>query len=395
MGVGGRELRARLCAALAPALSPRLLQLMFYYLKQLQTVHDSLSFLRLFEQVTFRTAWAAITALVISLMFGPRMIAMLRQFQIGQQIRDEGPRSHQSKRGTPTMGGVLIILSVAISTLLWSNLSVAYVWIAVGATLTYGAIGFADDYLKIKRRHNLGLTGKQKLALQFAAAIALGLALKYLTAYSTQLSLPFFKNFSPEIWWPMYLLAFAPIVVVGFSNAVNLTDGLDGLAISVTMVTAAALTGFTYVTGHRVFADYLGLAYNSEIHELTIFCAALTGASLGFLWFNAPPAEVFMGDVGSLGIGGAIGTVAVMIKQEFLLVMIGGVFVLEALSVILQVASFKLFKRRIFKMAPLHHHFELLYEVEVSRRMEPKIVFRFLIIAILLALLALSTLKLR
>ncbi|MFP5261152.1 MAG: phospho-N-acetylmuramoyl-pentapeptide-transferase [Blastocatellia bacterium] len=368
---------------------------MFYYLKQLQTIHESLSFLRLFEQVTFRTAWAAITALVISLMFGPRMISMLRQFQIGQQIRDEGPRSHQSKRGTPTMGGVLIILSVAISTLLWSNLSVAYVWIAVGATLAYGAIGFADDYLKVKRRHNLGLTGRQKLAMQFAAAIALGLALKYLTAYSTQLSLPFFKNFSPEIWWPIYLLAFAPIVVVGFSNAVNLTDGLDGLAISVTMVTAAALTGFTYVTGHRVFADYLGLAYNSEIHELTIFCAALTGASLGFLWFNAPPAEVFMGDVGSLGIGGAIGTVAVMIKQEFLLVMIGGVFVLEALSVILQVASFKLFKRRIFKMAPLHHHFELLYEVEVSRRMEPKIVFRFLIMAILLALLALSTLKLR
>jgi phospho-N-acetylmuramoyl-pentapeptide-transferase len=245
------------------------------------------------------------------------------------------------------------------------------VWIAVGATLAYGAIGFADDYLKIKRRHNLGLTGKQKLALQFAAAIALGLALKYLTGYSTQLSLPFFKNFSPEIWWPIYLLAFSPVVIVGFSNAVNLTDGLDGLAISVTMVTAAALTGFTYVTGHRVFADYLGLAYNSEIHELTIFCAALTGASLGFLWFNAPPAE------------------------EFLLVMIGGVFVLEALSVILQVASFKLFKRRIFKMAPLHHHFELLYEVEVSRRMEPKIVFRFLIMAILLALLALSTLKLR
>ncbi|HEX8185721.1 MAG TPA: phospho-N-acetylmuramoyl-pentapeptide-transferase, partial [Blastocatellia bacterium] len=198
--------------------------LMFYYLKQLQTIHDSLSFLRLFEQVTFRTAWAAITALVISLMFGPRMIVMLRQFQIGQQIREEGPRSHQSKRGTPTMGGVLIILAVAISTLLWSNLSVAYVWIAVGAMLAFGAIGFADDYLKIKRRHNLGLTGRQKLALQFLAAIALGIALKYLTAYSTQLSLPFFKNFNPEIWWPLYLLTFAPIVVVGFSNAVNLTD---------------------------------------------------------------------------------------------------------------------------------------------------------------------------
>lgn len=368
---------------------------MFYYLKIFQSVHDSLSFLRLFEQVTFRTAWAAITALIISLMFGPRMISMLRQFQIGQQIREEGPRTHLSKRGTPTMGGVLIILAVVISTLLWSNLSVVYVWIVVGAILAYGGIGFADDYLKIKRRHNLGLTGKQKLALQFLVAFAFGLALHYFTTYSTRLSVPFVKTFNPEIWWPVYLLAFAPVVIAGFSNAVNLTDGLDGLAISVTMVTAAALTGFTYVTGHRIFADYLGLEFNSEMHELTIFCAALTGASLGFLWFNAPPAEVFMGDVGALGIGGAIGAIAVLIKQEFLLVMIGGVFVLEALSVILQVASFKLFHRRIFKMTPLHHHFELLYPPEVSRRMEPKLVFRFLILAILFALLSLSTLKLR
>ena len=368
---------------------------MFYYLQLLQGVHDSLSFLRLFEQVTFRTAWAAITALLISLMFGPRMIRLLRQFQIGQQIREEGPRTHLSKRGTPTMGGVLIILSVVISTLLWSNLSVVYVWIAVGATVAFGAVGFADDYLKIKRRHNLGLTGKQKLALQFLAAAGVGLSLKFFTTYSTTLSVPFFKDLVPHIPWPVYLLAFTPIVIVGFSNAANLTDGLDGLAISVTMVTAAALTGFTYVTGHKLFADYLGLVYNTEVHELTIFCASLTGASLGFLWFNAPPAEVFMGDVGSLGIGGAIGVVAVMIKQEFLLVMIGGVFVLEALSVILQVASFKLFRRRIFKMAPLHHHFELNYPPELSRRMEPKIVFRFLILAILFALLSLSTLKLR
>ena len=368
---------------------------MFYYLRLLKDVHENLSFLRVFDQVTFRTAWAAITALVISLIFGSKMIKMLRQFQIGQQIREEGPRTHLSKRGTPTMGGVLIILSIVISTLLWSNLSVAYVWIAVAATLAYGAIGFADDYLKIKRRHNLGLTGRQKLVLQFAAALAIGLALKYFTSYSTVLSLPFFKNFTPEIYWPVYLLFFSPIVIVGFSNAVNLTDGLDGLAISVTMVTSAALTGFTYVSGHAKFAEYLGLEHNPGIHELTIFCAALTGASLGFLWYNSPPAEVFMGDVGSLGIGGAIGVIAVMIKQEFLLVMLGGVFVLEALSVILQVASFKLFKRRIFKMAPLHHHFELMYSPEVSRRMEPKIVFRFLIMAILFALLSLSTLKLR
>ncbi|MCI0489439.1 MAG: phospho-N-acetylmuramoyl-pentapeptide-transferase [Blastocatellia bacterium] len=368
---------------------------MLYYLRLFQDVHDSLSFLRLFDQVTFRTAWAAITALVISLFLGPRMIRTLKKFQIGQQIREEGPRTHQSKSGTPTMGGVLIIMAVSVSTLLWSDLAVAYVWIAVGAMLMFGAIGFTDDYLKIKRRHNLGLTGKQKLALQFASALAIGLALKYLTTYSTKLSVPFVKTFNPEIWWPIYLLIFAPIVVVGFSNAVNLTDGLDGLAISVTTVTAAALTGFTYVTGHAIFAGYLGLEHNAAVSELTIFCGALTGASLGFLWFNAPPAEVFMGDVGALAIGGAIGAIAVMIKQELLLVMIGGVFVIEALSVILQVAAFKLFRRRVFKMAPLHHHFELMYPPELSRRMEPKIVFRFLIIAILFALLSLSTLKLR
>jgi phospho-N-acetylmuramoyl-pentapeptide-transferase len=368
---------------------------MFYYLRLLQNVHDSVSFLRVFKEVTFRAAWAAITALVICLIFGPRMIRLLKEFQIGQQIREEGPRTHEAKRGTPTMGGVLVLVSVAISTLLWSDLSVAYVWIAVAATVAYGGIGFADDFLKVKRQHNLGLTGRQKLALQFLAALGFGLALKYLTTYNTRLSVPFFKAFNPDVWWPIYLLAFAPLVVVGFSNAVNLTDGLDGLAISVTMVTSAALTGFTYVSGHLKFAEYLGLEHNPGIHELTVFCAALTGASLGFLWFNAPPAEVFMGDVGALGIGGAIGAVAVMIKQEFLLVMIGGVFVIEALSVILQVASFKIFHRRIFKMTPIHHHFELMYPPEVSRRMEPKLVFRFLIIAILFALLSLSTLKLR
>jgi phospho-N-acetylmuramoyl-pentapeptide-transferase len=241
----------------------------------------------------------------------------------------------------------------------------------------------------------LGLTGKQKLGLQFSVAIAFGLALKFLTTYSTRLSVPFIKTFNPEIWWPIYLLVFLPLVVVGFSNAVNLTDGLDGLAISVTVVTSAALTGFTYVSGHVQFAEYLGLQHNPDIHELTIFCAALTGASLGFLWFNAPPAEVIMGDVGALGIGGAIGAIAVMIKQEFLLVMIGGVFVIEAVSVILQVTSFKVFHRRIFKMTPIHHHFELMYPPEISRRMEPKLVFRFLIIAILFALLSLTTLKLR
>jgi phospho-N-acetylmuramoyl-pentapeptide-transferase len=367
---------------------------MFYYLRLLQN-HDALSFLRVFDYVSFRTAWAAITALAISLIFGPRMIRLLKEFEIGQQIREEGPRTHEAKRGTPTMGGVLILLAVAISTLLWSDLSVAYVWIAVVTTLLYGVIGFADDYLKVKRRHNLGLTGRQKLLLQFIVAFAFGLALRYLTTYSSRLSVPFFKTFNPEVWWPIYLLAFSPLVVVGFSNAVNLTDGLDGLAISVTMVTSAALTGFTYVSGHLRFAEYLGLEHNPGIHELTVFCAALTGASLGFLWFNAPPASVFMGDTGSLSIGAALGTISVVTKHELVLAIIGGLFVIEAVSVILQVASFKIFHRRIFKMTPIHHHFELMYPPEISRRMEPKLVFRFLIIAILFALLSLSTLKLR
>jgi len=367
----------------------------FYFLRFLRGVHDSLSFLRVFEYITWRAAWAAITALLISLIFGPRMITMLKEFQIGQQIREEGPKTHQVKRGTPTMGGVLIILAVVISTLLWADPGVGYVWVAVASTIAFGAIGFADDYLKVKRRQNLGLTGRQKLALQTLVAICVMLALRFLVHYDTRLSVPFFKKFNPEIWWPIYVFAFGPLVIVGFSNAVNLTDGLDGLAISVTMVTAAALTAFTYVTGHALFANYLGLEFNQSVDELTILCAALTGASLGFLWFNAPPAEVFMGDVGALAIGGSIGTVAVMIKQEFLLAMIGGVFVMEALSVLLQVASFKMFKRRIFKMTPIHHHFELMYSPEVSRRMEPKIVFRFLILAILFALLSLSTLKLR
>jgi phospho-N-acetylmuramoyl-pentapeptide-transferase len=367
---------------------------MFYYLHYFRDVHSSLSGLRVFDQVTFRTAMAAVTAMLISLVFGKRMIRMLKRLSFGQFIREEGPQTHHSKKGTPTMGGILIMLSITVSTLLWSNLAVAYVWIAVLTTLAFAGIGFADDYLKIQRKQNLGLTGKQKLALQFLTAFLFAFALKYLTPYATDLSFPFIKK-TIILWWPLYLFIFAPIVVVGFSNAVNLTDGLDGLATSVTMVTAATLTAFTYVSGHKIFADYLDLVYNPQIHELTVFCAALTGACLGFLWFNAPPAEVFMGDVGALGMGGAIGAIAVMIKQEFLLVIIGGVFVVEALSVMLQVASFKLFRRRIFKMTPIHHHFELMYPPELSKRMEPKLVFRFLIVAILLALLSLSTLKLR
>ena len=367
---------------------------MLYFVKYLKEIHSSLSFLRIFEYVTWRSACAAITSLLICLVFGPRMIRMLQRLQIGQHIREEGPASHKSKSGTPTMGGVLIIISIVVSTALWADPKVIYVWLAVFAILSYGSIGFVDDYLKIKKRRNLGLTGKQKMGLQILAAVIFGISLKLLTHYDTELSVPFFKTFHPVIWWPVYLLFFTPFILVATSNAVNITDGLDGLAISITMVTAAALTAFTYVTGHAELATYLGLVHNPQIHELTIFCAALTGASIGFLWYNAPPAEVFMGDVGSLGIGGAIGSIAVMIKQEFLLPLVAGVFVIETVSVMLQVASFKLRGKRIFKMAPLHHHVEMGYG-EASRRMEPKIVFRFLIVAILFALLSMSTLKLR
>jgi phospho-N-acetylmuramoyl-pentapeptide-transferase len=362
----------------------------FYYLQYLQGYHESLSWLRVFEYITFRTAQATLTALLISLFFGGRLIGTLQKFQIGQQIREEGPRSHQAKRGTPTMGGVLIILSVVTATLFWSDLSNPFVWIATFAILAFGAIGFADDYMKVARKHNLGLTGRQKLVFQFAAALAVGLGLKTLTGYTWELQLPFIsvEHWSPLQYWPLYVI-FLMLVIVFSSNAVNLTDGLDGLAISVTFITAASLTGFTYVTSHAQFSQYLGLVHNPQVGELTVFCGALAGASLGFLWFNAPPAEVFMGDVGSLAIGGSIGTVAVIIKQEFTLLLIGGVFVLEALSVMIQVTTFRLFNKRLFKMAPIHHHFEL-----IGWR-ESKIVFRFMIVAILFALLSLTTLKLR
>jgi phospho-N-acetylmuramoyl-pentapeptide-transferase len=362
----------------------------FYYLQYLQNYHEGLSGLRVFEYITFRTAQASLTALLISLFFGGRLIRTLQEFQIGQQIREEGPRSHQAKRGTPTMGGVLIVLSVVVSTLLWANLTNPYVWIATFAILAYGGIGFADDYRKLVRKHNLGLTGRQKLVLQIAAALAIGVALFTITPYSSALQFPFISVDSayPVQFWPIYVLLVL-VVIVGSSNAVNLTDGLDGLAISVTFITSAALTAFTYVTSHAQFSSYLGLAHNPQVGEITIFCGALAGAALGFLWYNAPPAEVFMGDVGSLAIGGAIGTVAVIIKQEFTLVLLGGVFVIEALSVMIQVTTFRLFNKRLFKMAPIHHHFEL-----IGWR-ESKIVFRFMIAAIIFALLSLSTLKLR
>ncbi len=344
--------------------------------------------LNVFQYVTFRTAYAAITALMLSLVLGPWMIRKLREFNFGQQIREEGPVSHQAKRGTPTMGGGLIISSVLISTLLWADLRNWYVWTAIFGMLSYAGVGFADDYIKIARRRSLGLTGRQKIIFQVLIGLGVWGMLFGLTDYSGVLSIPFFKHLTPDLtkWGYLVLIIF---VLVGASNAVNLTDGLDGLAISVTVVAASALTALTYVTGHARFADYLDIVWIPGVWEVTILGGALIGASLGFLWFNAPPAEVFMGDVGSLGIGGTLGIIAVIIKQELVLIFIGGVFVLEALSVMIQVASFKLTRRRIFKMAPLHHHFEML------GWKESKIVFRFLILAILFALFSLTTLKLR
>lgn len=360
--------------------------------------------LNVFQYVTFRTAYASVTALLISLLFGRRAINALKRWNIGQQIREEGPQAHMAKQNTPTMGGLLLIASVIISTLLWAKLSSFYIWVVIVATLAFGGVGFADDYLKLVKRRSLGLTGRQKIIFQLVIAFGVWLTLyistRYFeTKYSWNVSIPFFKdtaipNGISTIGPILYLLLIV-IVLLGATNAVNLTDGLDGLAISVTFIAMTALTAFTYLSSDARWAKYLDLAHRPEAAELTVFCGAMAGASLGFLWFNAPPAEVFMGDVGSLAIGGAVGTIAVLTKQEFMLLMVGGVFVLEALSVMLQVSVFKMTKstsgvgRRVFKMTPLHHHFEM-----VGWK-ESKIVFRFLILAILFALLSLTTLKLR
>jgi phospho-N-acetylmuramoyl-pentapeptide-transferase len=361
---------------------------MLYYLHHLSGYFPILNVTR---YITFRTAAASLTALAIGLFIGPIMIRKLREFQIGQVIRQEGPATHRKKAGTPTMGGLLILGSVLIPTLLWADLANQFVWIAVLSTAAFGGIGFADDYLKIVRKSHHGLLPRYKMGWQVVVGIGVGGALIALNAenlYSTRLIFPFFKRFIPDIGW--FYIPFAALVLVGATNAVNLTDGLDGLAISVFSVAAAAFTALAYVSTHREFANYLQLVrIEPAAAELTIFCGALVGASLGFLWWNSYPADIFMGDVGSLGLGGALGLVALLIKQEFLLVFVGGVFVIEALSVIIQVASFKLTGRRVFRMAPLHHHFEL---VGWS---ESKVIWRFLIAAIVFALFALTTLKLR
>ena len=361
--------------------------------------------LNVFRYITVRTALASLTALLITLVLGPWVIRRLREMQIGQFIREEGPKSHQSKAGTPTMGGVLIVGSTVIPTLLWGDLENSYVWLAILTMLVFGLIGFIDDYSKVAKKRNLGLTGKRKFSLQIIASCGVAISLLTLTAsgiYSTQLSVPFFKNFHPELvihsllstqyfWWFSYFpfLIFVALVIVGSSNAVNLTDGLDGLAIGCVVVAAGALTVLTYVTSFARFSAYLDIQHLPQVGELTIFCGALVGSSLGFLWYNAHPAEVFMGDVGSLALGGSIGMIAVAIKQEILLFFVGGVFVLEAVSVILQVLSFRLTGKRIFRMSPLHHHFEL------GGWSESKTIVRFWILALVFALFSLTTLKLR
>jgi phospho-N-acetylmuramoyl-pentapeptide-transferase len=376
---------------------------MFYYLYL--AFHDQFRFLNLFRYITFRTAYASLTALFLALVLGPWLIRKLKEFQVGQFIRQDGPQSHHAKAGTPTMGGVLIVLCVLIPTLLWADLRNVFVWLVLAVTLAFAGIGFWDDYQKLRRRQSLGLTARTKFLLQILVSFIFGVSLVFLSAralYSTTLTFPFFKRFRPDflisafldnVW--TYPLAFLPflvfviLVLVGSSNAVNLTDGLDGLAIGCVIISASALTVLTYVAGHAVLADYLDLEHLPRVAELTVFCGAMVGASLGFLWYNAHPAEVFMGDVGSLALGGAIATVAVIIKQELLLPFIGGIFVVEALSVIVQVGSFKVRGKRVFKMTPIHHHFELL------GWKESKIIARFWIAALVFALFALTTLKLR
>jgi len=377
---------------------------MFYWLGYEHLYHHFSPF-RVFQYTTFRTAMASLTAVLIFVLCGPWFIARLRKFQIGQHIREDGPQSHHKKAGTPTMGGLLICAAIVISTLLWANLSVPAVWVALAGLITFGAIGFWDDYAKIKRKRNLGLTARQKFALEILAAIVVGVLLLGMNAkrlYTTEINVPFFKDVKPDLlihawlnnpWtYPLafaFFFAFVAMVLVGASNAVNLTDGLDGLAIGLMLIAAGAMTVLAYLEGNAEFARYLELSRPRDAAELDIFSAAMTGSSLGFLWYNAHPAEVFMGDVGSLALGGGLGTVAVLLKQELLLPFIGGVYVLEALSVILQVGSFKLRGKRIFKMAPLHHHFEQLGWAE------SKVIIRFWITGLLLALFALTTLKLR
>jgi phospho-N-acetylmuramoyl-pentapeptide-transferase len=353
----------------------------------LYPLHTTYSAFNVFRYITFRTLLAAIMALSVSFFLGPWLIDRLTALQVGQQIRPDGPASHLSKAGTPTMGGALILFSLTLATLLLADLTNPYIWLVLGVTISFGLIGFVDDYRKLRRRNSAGLSGRYKLLAQFAVAVLAALLLSFLPGFDSTVTVPFFKDVRPDLNW--FYIPFAALIVVGASNAVNLTDGLDGLAIGPVMITGATYVLFTYVSGHIKIAEYLQVPYVAGAGEVAVFCGALVAAGLGFLWFNAYPAQMFMGDIGSLSLGAALGMVALISKQEIVLAVAGGVFVAEAASVIFQVASYKLRRKRIFRMAPVHHHFELLGWPE------PLIIVRFWIVSIICALAALSTLKLR
>jgi phospho-N-acetylmuramoyl-pentapeptide-transferase len=360
---------------------------MLLYLSNILT--EWASFFRLFQYLTLRAILAALTALMISLLIGPRMIAAFSKYQIGQRVRDDGPKSHLPKAGTPTMGGALILVAMALSTLLWADLTNRFIWITLFVTLAFGLIGFWDDYLKLVVGNSKGLIARYKYFWQSVAALGCALALYYTakTPAETALFVPFFKTVAIPLGFGYVVLTY--FVLVGTSNGVNLTDGLDGLAIMPAVLVGGALGVFAYATGNTVFSNYLGIPFIEGTGEVLVFCATLVGAGLGFLWFNTYPAQVFMGDIGALALGAALGIVAVIVRQEIVLFIMGGIFVLETVSVMLQVASFKLTGKRIFKMAPIHHHFEL------KGWAEPKVIVRFWIISVILVLIGLATLKVR
>jgi len=359
---------------------------MLYWL--LFPLRDTFSAFNVFRYITFRTIYASLTAFLICFVLGPWVIRKLTQIQVGQYIRDDGPSSHLKKAGTPTMGGALMIFAITVSTLLWADLANRFVWIVLGVCLSFALVGFIDDYRKQVKKQSKGLGARAKFWLQVIAALVAGVFIFLTPQFSTEVTFPFFKNLSPDLGWAY--IVFAAFVIVGTSNAVNITDGLDGLAIGPFIIASATYMIFSYIAGHIKIAQYLQLQYVAGSGEVAVFCGAMAGAGLGFLWFNAYPAQVFMGDTGSLSLGGSIGAVAVITKQEILLALVGGLFVIETLSVIFQVGFFKMTNgRRIFRMAPLHHHFEL------KGWPEPKVIVRFWIIAIALALVAMSTLKLR
>jgi phospho-N-acetylmuramoyl-pentapeptide-transferase len=360
---------------------------MLYHL--LYPLHHTFSGFNVFKYITFRSSGAAVTALIVSFVLGPSMIAWLRRLKVGQHVRDDGPQTHLTKQGTPTMGGLLVIAALASSVLLWSDLSNRYVWVVLFATFAFGGIGLRDDYLKVVKKHSTGLRAKEKFGLQIAASLLIGVFLYSFAGdpNAAVLTVPFMKNMFIDLGW--FYIPFTVVVMVGSSNAVNLTDGLDGLAAGLVGIAAIANSMIVYIGGNKVIAEYLKIQYIPGSGELTVFCGALFGASLGFLWYNAHPAEVFMGDTGSLSLGGALGALALVTKHELILIIVGGIFVVETFSVMLQVASYRLTGKRIFKMAPIHHHFEQIGWPE------SKVIVRFWIVGILLALVSLASMKLR